>query len=436
MIRPFPRVADYLRRHEFVKHVLTVMSGTAVGQLLLIVTIPIVTRLVSPSDWGVYTVVFSIGSFLLPVAALRYDMAIVLPPDEEDARHLHRLASALNLLISGVFTAVLWIFGRPIAGWIGHREAGPWMLAAGLITWSYCQVSIATYFSTRRKRFKTVSQSTIANSVVTASGRLGSAFAGLGPLGLLGATTLGEFAALGVFGKADGRTRPWKDHAPFDFARMRELGREYRRMPLLMTPNALIDSVRVNGINVELAHFISSGALGNFNMAWGLVQTPAALISAALAQVFFQRLSVTKPGSMYQLVSRTIVRALAVAILPFAAIFFLAPPVLPWLLGPGWRQVGEVAALLTPWLSLNFVTSPMSTIFVVVRKQWIALLFSVVYMAVPLVIIWQNHASMLHTVRLVSMSMAILLVIYLALVIWVSRLYDGQASPKPAETIA
>jgi len=110
--------------------------------------------------------------------------------------------------------------------------------------------------------------------------------------------------------------------------------------------------------------------------------------------------------------------------------------VLPWLLGAGWRQVGEVSALLTPWLSLNFFTSPLSTIFVVVRKQWVALLFSLVYMAVPLIIIWVDHASMLHTVLLVSMSMTVLLMVYLGLVLWVSRVFDRQATPNPAESLA
>ena len=206
--------------------------------------------------------------------------------------------------------------------------------------------------------------------------------------------------------------------------------REYKKMPLLNGPNAIIDSVRLQGINLMIGVLASTAVLGQFSAAWALVQAPAALISSALAQVFFQKLSVTRPGDMLPLVRKTLATTMAVAAVPFALIYLLSPPLLPIFLGGGdkWVQASLFASALTPWLYMNFSTSPISNLFVVAQRQEILLAFAVVYMAVPLAIIWFNHADMLATVQLVSWAMAGLLAVFCVLALLVARGYDASAA--------
>lgn len=200
-------------------------------------------------------------------------------------------------------------------------------------------------------------------------------------------------------------------------------------MPLLNGPNAIVDAVRLQGINLLIGLVASKAVLGQFTIAWLMVQAPSALVASALSQVFFQRLATTPPGQMFVMVRKSLLITMAIAIVPFLLIYFLAPPLLPLLLGKGnkWAQAAVFASALTPWLYMNFSTSPISNIFVVAQRQEILLGFAVVYMAVPLTIIWFSNTDMLSTIQLVSWAMAGLLACFCVLALLVSRSYDARA---------
>lgn len=421
----------YLQRHEFLRHVLTLMSGTALAQVVIFATTPLLTRMLPPATWGAYTAVFMAASGLVvPVAALRYDMAIVLPRSDDEARRLLRVTTLVNTVLSVMVVAAMAWWGMDLATWLLHlnpkdqvqpTDVGPWMPLVGLIVWSYAQVNIVNYWSNRRKRYAVTSTNTMINSCTTAGGRLLAAWAGTGVVGLVAATVVGQFAALTNFfarSHRDVLARPTSGRPT------RELLRAYSRMPLLNAPNALVDAIRISGIPLLLAHYFGSGVTGAFNMAWTLVQTPMNLINAALSQVFFQKLSVTPRGQMLRTIRMSIVRSGLVGIIPFALIWLLGPWFMPIFLGQDWAHAGVVAAILVPWLFVNFVTSPISTVFVVARRQGLALVFAALYMAVPLWIIVTRHQDLDHTLRLVSWSMGLLLLVYLLLATWVAKTYD------------
>lgn len=203
-------------------------------------------------------------------------------------------------------------------------------------------------------------------------------------------------------------------------------------MPLLNGPNAVADAVRVNGINALIGAYFAAGVLGQFGLAWRLLQAPLALINGALQQVFFQRLARTPRGQMTRVVRASIVRSAALGAVPFGLIALAAPPVVTWALGEQWVLAGVIAATLAPWLYLNLITSPVSTVFIVVESQLELLLFALVFMAVPLGLIWWRHADIVETLTWVSWSMTGMLVVFLVLALFVARRFDrGEASAVP-----
>lgn len=422
---------DYLQRHEFIRHVLTLMTGTSLGQVIAMVSMLVVARLVSPTAWGIYSVITSVGGFLYPVAALRYDMAIVLPKEDADGYAMLSLARRINIVMCTVFALLLLAFGGQLAAWLGKGSNRWWLLTAALVAWSYAEVYILTCWSNRRKRFRASSTAQVSNSLVTAGLRIGAAAASLGPLGLVGATVAGEVAALGTFKRMDGLQR---HEVPA--GRRRELFREYKRMPLQLAPQAIIDQVRLVGIPLMLTHYFTYGTTGPYSMAWALVQTPIGFLAGALGQVFFQRLSQIEPGAMRPLVAKTTARMLAIGTVPFALIYFLAPIVLPWLMGESWRATGRMTTILVPWLWLNFVSSPVSSMFIVAKRQYISLVHSIFYAGVPLFVIWRWHASITVTLTIVSWAMAAMLAIYLVLALWAAGLFDRDKPAAPAAPAA
>ena len=73
-----------------VKSVFLLAGGTAIGQAIYVFVTPILSRLYSPSDFGVLAIYAALLSILGTFTSLSYHLAIPLP--EEDA-------SAINLLV-------------------------------------------------------------------------------------------------------------------------------------------------------------------------------------------------------------------------------------------------------------------------------------------------------------------------------------------------
>src|SRR5690606_25022648 len=96
----------------------------------------------------------------------------------------------------------------------------------------------------------------------------------LGAGGLILGTIVGQLVS--IIGLRV-RAKDLRDYRKGSFAERRGLLAQYRRMPLWSTPTALIDAVRLNGINLVIAG-LSISALGQFSMAWRMVEIPAALI--------------------------------------------------------------------------------------------------------------------------------------------------------------
>lgn len=424
------RLRHRLSGQEFLKHVLTLMTGTASAQVLQFVAMIFVGRLFTPVEFGVYTLVMSAVSAIVPIAAGRYELAIVLPRRDNDARQLLRLSTWINTAIS-LLTVVVMVFLSPVLAELltDQTQANAsvieaslrnWLYAVGPIVWLVTQLGVMSYWLTRTKNFRQVSQNKIHQAVSVSGLQIGTGLLGMGVTGLVLSTVAGYTASLvNLVRNTRGQ---YRIEGPV--ATKAELARRYWKMPALNGPNALVDSIRLNGINFMIGARYASGPVGQFGMAWRLLQAPMGLINAAVAQVFFQRLAKVRRGEMTRIVRQAVLRSMLLGIVPFALIWWLGPWILPFVLGDDWELAGDIARVLVPWLYLNFITSPISTTFVVVKRQFTMLLFSIAYMAVPLTLIAVLPQDLLATLDWVSWSMAALLVVFIGLTLLVSRQYD------------
>ncbi len=72
-------------KSEFSRNVLTLMTGTTIAQAIPIAISPILTRIYTPEDFGVFALYMSVASLLSTLATGRYELAIMLPKKDEDA---------------------------------------------------------------------------------------------------------------------------------------------------------------------------------------------------------------------------------------------------------------------------------------------------------------------------------------------------------------
>ena len=405
----------------FLRHVLTLMTGTAVAQGVTFFMMIVLARIYTPRDMGLLATYVSVASILVAVAALRYDMAIMLPRKELEALSVARLGMVCLTAVSLLATAA----SLPLSGLIerqwGH-EVALWMPLVGLTTFLMSAVELFKYWFNRNSDYRAIAVNQAEQQIGLTSGQLVLGAAGMGGMaGLLLGHTAGQIFAFANLGR---QARPLWRRLPQDAPSLRWAARRYRRMPLLNGPNALADALRTNGIQLLIGGY-SVASLGQFQMAWRYLDAPLILINGAVARVFFQKLSTIEPGQMRPLVRVTIKRAILIGLAPFALIYALSPWIFPFFLGSQWTESGSFARALTPWLFMMLITSPISNLFIVTEHQDWMLGFALVYTAVPLAWLHWSPLALLPTCYILGAMMAGLLVLNTMLADHAAKEFDA-----------
>lgn len=423
----FDRISAHVKSvaasSPFLRHVLTLVTGTALAQMVVFFMMMIITRLYGRETIGELGTFNSIVAIAVAIAAGRYDMALMLEKDDRDAKVVAMLALRLIAINSLVITVLAFPLRDAVANLYSESVAN-WMPLAGLTTFFMAGATLFQYWYNRKTDYKTIAKNRVVQQVGTSSGQVIFGWAGVHTLpGLVGGQIVGQayaFFNLGIRAK-DLRTLDVSGARP-----MRKLARKHWKMPVLNGPNALIDAVRINGINLLIGR-VSIGDFGEYNIANQVVNVPVMLINSAVSQVFFQKLSTIEPGQMLPEVKNVIKRAILIGGTPFALLWLVAPWLLPILFGADFSQSGYFARALIPWMAMLLITSPISTMFVVTGTQHWLLIFSILYTIGPLTWLLVSDLDLLGTIYVMGLIMAAFLVAMTIMSLFAARRFDRRA---------
>ncbi len=412
-------------KSEFSRNVLTLMTGTTIAQAIPIAISPVLTRIYTPEDFGMFALYMSVASIISVIATGRYEMAIMLPKEDEDAVNIVALSIIISFFVSFISLAIVFFFNAQITILLGNPEISNWLYfipITVLLTGFYQSFN---YWSNRKKQYKRLATNRVMRSGTTAVVNMSMGFGGFGSSGLILGGVLGQGVATSALGRM-----VWREDKGLleniSKLKMFAMMRKYKKLPMFNLPNAVIDGFRLSGISILIAKFFTTATLGQFALAWKIVQTPMSLIGSSLSQVFFQKISSANKSDLNSLVKIFIIKASLIALPIFLIIYFFAVDIFIFIFGENWKLAGEIASVMTPWLFLNFITSPISTLFIVLNRQDTILIFSIIYMLVPLSIIYfLKELDFLVVLNYVSISMAILLLFFIYLVIFYTK-KDGS----------
>ncbi|MGP9539029.1 lipopolysaccharide biosynthesis protein [Brachybacterium sp. AOP43-C2-M15] len=423
------RIEKLTTKYPTLRHVMVLLTGTALAQIVVMGVSVFTARIFTPEAFGQFAVYGSLTAIATTIASLRLDMTIMLPEDDDEARRIARIATLSNLVVAGLFSLAALVLRDLVIAQYGDPELASWLLMGGFTVFFVAQATMMQFWFNRKTDYRTISLNRVQQAVGSAGGQLGFGLLGLRTLpGLVFGTLLGQAYA---FVNLRLRSRSLFRPIPEGTASGLELVRRYKKMPLLNMPNALVDSLRINGITL-LIGTVALGAVGQFNLAWRILQVPIGLINSAISQVFFQKLARVRPGEMYPLVRATIIRSLLISIVPFGLIYLVSPWLFILVFGQQWDMAGDFARALTPWLAMQLVTSPISTVFVVTDNQQWMLAFSVAFCAAPLSLLYFSPLPLLDTVFWLGLLMAAMLALMLVMSLLAARGYDRRRESDPA----
>ena len=396
-------------KNEFTRNVLTLMMGTTIAQAIPIAISPILTRIYSPKDFGLFALFMSITSFISVSATARYELAILLPKSEEEAINIVSLSMIFAILISLISLLVIFIFKAKIVDFFNNPEVSNWLYLIPLSVLLTGFYQSFNYWTNRKKNYKRLASNRVIQTTSTASANLLigilSKFNGL----ILG-QIIGQAIVTFILGK-----KIWQE----DVNALKVVStnmqitqlKTYKKFPLLNLPNAIIDGVRLVGIDTLITKFFTSSILGQYYLAFRMLQAPMSIIGSSFSQVFIQKIASVDKKEINVIVKKFISLSFIITVPIFSLIYFLAPLIFKIIFGKEWIIAGNIASILCPWIALNFISSPISNVYIVLNKQEYMLIFAILYMIIPLSIIYFYHDLGLITVlNYLSVVMSVLLI--------------------------
>ena len=118
-----------------------------------------------------------------------------------------------------------------------------------------------------------------------------------------------------------------------------------------------------------LVAWSGDAAAGFWGMALRYLKAPATLVGSAVSQALYPRLAAAAPRQAQRMV-RQVMGLLAVPALGLMALLLVAGPWLfERLFGAPWREAGELARALAPYIAAHFVAAPLAVVTMAWRAQ-------------------------------------------------------------------
>lgn len=352
------------------------MTGTALAQALPIAVSPILTRLYSPEEFGRFALYMAIAMLASVLVTGRYELAILLPRHDKDALHIAALAMALSTVISAMLLLVVFFFSQPIASFLGDSALAPWLYWVPASTLLLGMYQSLNYWSNRKGQYKRMAISRTMQSGSAALAQLGGGYAGSGAVGLMGGQITGQVLATSVLARLI-----WREDKglirTLSPLRCMALAKKYIKFPKYLIVAHGFNTASGQMPVLLLSTLFNSAAAGFFTLTQRVIAAPMSLIANALGDVFRQEASqaYNHQGECKAIYQRTFKQLLFISVLPFATFGIVAPTLFAWFFGEQWKVAGEYAQILMPMALLQFITSPLSAMYIIAEKQKIDLLW-------------------------------------------------------------
>lgn len=419
-----------LPKSQFVRSVGVLVGGTASSQLLMIIAAPILTRIYSPEDFGIFAAYSGVLTLFAVVASMRYEFAILIPDNNKDAGNIVFLCLLIVLftvLISSVF---VYTYGTEFTTQLNvpRLDAYLWWLPVGVFfLGSY---KVLNYWAIRQKNFRVIARTKIKQSVATLGMQL-IAFAA-GPVALISGQALGQ--GVGSLNLVDAQLKL----ALFEkktFHDIFELAKRYRAFPLFSSWSAILDTIGSQLSVLMIVAYFSPAAAGLYMLSYKVLALPVVVAGTAIGNVFMSNVSGAYQEGRLGILAEKIYSKLAhIALPPMLTLALIAPDFFQWVFGSEWRQAGEFARWMSPWVFAVFVTLPLNSLFEVLEKQQyeLAFRFSLCVTKITAVSIGALLANINLTIIIFSLGTAVCWFSYLW---WINHKVGNSGYTFAANTI-
>ena len=421
---------NYLKealKGKFVRNLLTLGFGTIIAQLIPILASPLLTRLYSPDQFGLFANFLAILSILLVFYTGKFDLAVILPKQDNEAINIAALSFFLIVCSTVITIIFLLLFGGKVVSILNIPELYNWIWllpVAGFFSSTYLVIN---EWYIRKDNFTGLSK----NKIVNTSGiTIVSLLFGVIKLnvGLILGQIIGQFLSVS-FALKIGFKNDYKRLRFISIRKMKYFAKKYSDFAKLIIPGQFINTIAGQApVFILTAQFglVPAGLLAFSDRILGV---PMNFIGNSIRDVFKQRASIDykNDGNCLRIYKKVTFSLLAISIVPFIILFICAPYLFSYIFGVEWLQAGIYARVLSISYLLSFISMPTSWVFVIGEKQKLDFLWQISFLVctfIPLIVGVSIYKDTYTTIVLLSIGRSISYIIQMLMTYKIAKGYQ------------
>ncbi|MBD3843174.1 MAG: oligosaccharide flippase family protein [Campylobacterales bacterium] len=361
------------------------MTGTTIAQAVPILIMPILTRLWSPEEFGVFATYMAFVAILGVISAGRLDMALMLPSKNEDAVRILIIGLALSLTFVLLLYPIIFSFDKVLPVWGFTVETWHYLVPLGVFLYASYAMMIAWH--NRNKNYKLMSQSRVIQST---SISFSQAFIGLIAkfnFGLIFSDLIGRLLSIILIIRGTGLLS-----LKLKMSKTKKIAllKRYRKFPLIEAPASFINVSSHQLPFIVLPIIFSPVIVGHYFLVFRVLMMPASLVGTAVLEVFKNRAQedFKRTGSCRPIFIKTGLALFSIGVFPVVVLILFAPTLFSFVFGEEWREAGEYAQVLAPLALAQFVSAPLSYVLVFREKLFLDLKLQIVFLSLVVVALW------------------------------------------------
>lgn len=349
-----------------VRNFLLLMAGSGLGHLVVFAVTPLLTRLLTPDDLGLYGAFATLVAVLTIFSALGFETAII------GARNDHALVLLGLCVVVSTLTVVIVIAALVLIDLEPFALFPDWLLVlVGVNCLFAAGFTAAQYWYVREARYETASLGMLAMNAGRGLASLGCAATAPGAAALPLGDAVGRLVGLVLLDRRGVLARAVMAALAAPRAAL-GVAREYWKSALFVMPSAVLEVV-VFWLPVFLTTvYFSLADAGQVALIQRVLAAPLALIGKNLADVYqvgIIRANGAVSAGIVLITGAIVAVILAAAALATVVLFWWGPGLFAVVFGRSWEAAGVLAPWLLPLAAFQLSGAIVTRLLIEARRQ-------------------------------------------------------------------
>ena len=425
---------------SFVQNSAWMFASSGISILIQFGFFFLLAKIYSPAVYGIFGIFNVYVSTLGNAATLGYNQAFVLPKEDKEFSSLLHLTLRIALFLSAGIFLITIVAGPQILQWFSHEEIGDWVYWIGPTMFLLALDRITADWAIRNKEFKkqTLWSTTTTLAVKSFNVWYGWAIAATSA-GLVYTTLLQHILRAFTYGWFVLVDFKKQMTARVTWPEMVKVAKAYKEFPLFIYWGNLIN---IFSNNLPAALITTMGfAVENVGFyAYSLIvlDLPIRMLGSGIASVFMQKAAELARERMHELAAHTwrLYKSIVLVSLIFSfVIYVFGEKLYLLLLDEKWVTAGRVAEVLIVFYFFRMISSPLSSLFNILRKEKQFFIFQVMLtiLRIAALLIGGHYTTdFIQLMFIYSMTNAFA---YLIFTVWIFRLIGHSTMRVTAFTL-